>query len=337
LGTGVATVAGAALEAYLDDVLPGGEPARVSRIGEGSSNLTFLVERGGGQVVLRRPPPPPLPPSAHDVVREARLQLALAGEGVRVPRVLAVCEDPEVVGAPFYLMEALSGTVVTDRVPAGTDGRTLGLDLVDALSELHAVDWQREPLTSFGRGSGYLERQLRRFTSLYEAGTGRRIEGFDDVAARLRRTLPVDSGTAVVHGDYRFGNVMVTTDGRPRLLAILDWEMATIGDPLADLGYLTITWSEPGATPHPMLRSPVTAEPGWPTRADLVARYAERTGRDASRLHWYQALALWKSAVFCEAIYGRYLAGEHDEAWAASLRDGVPRLIEVAGECLDQA
>jgi aminoglycoside phosphotransferase (APT) family kinase protein len=130
---------------------------------------------------------------------------------------------------------------------------------------------------------------------------------------------------------------MVTTDSPPELLAILDWEMATIGDPLADLGYLTITWSQAGAEPHPMLRSPVTAAPGWPTRDDLVQRYAERTGRDVSRLPWYQALALWKSAVFCEAIYGRYLRGEHEDPWAACLDVGVPRLIEVAASCLDQA
>jgi aminoglycoside phosphotransferase (APT) family kinase protein len=336
LHAGVA-VAGAALDAFLDDVLPGGEPARLSRIGEGASNLTFLVERAGGRVVLRRPPPPPLPPSAHDVVREARLQLALAAQGVRVPRVLAVCEDSEVVGAPFYLMEALTGVVVTDAVPAGTNGHALGIEFVDALVELHAVDWRLEPLSGFGRGSGYLERQLRRFSSLYETSEGRRIDGFDAVAAQLRQRMPQHSDTAVVHGDYRFGNVMVTTDGPAELLAILDWEMATIGDPLADLGYLTINWAEAGATPHPMLRSPVTAEPGWPTRAELVARYAQRTGRDVTQLRWYQALALWKSAVFCEAIYVRHLAGEHDDPWAASLREGVPRLIEVAGECLDQA
>jgi aminoglycoside phosphotransferase (APT) family kinase protein len=337
LAAGVSTAAGAAFEAYLDRLLPPGEPARLTRIGEGSSNLTHLVERGGAEVVLRRPPPPPLPPSTHDVVREARLQLALAEQGVRVPRVLAVCEDPQVIGSPFYLMEVLEGTVITDAVPAGTDSRALGLAVVDALAELHAVDWRAEALSRFGRPSGYLERQLNRFGALHAAGEGRHIPGFESLAERLRRELPDGAETAMVHGDYRLGNVMVSTGVRPELLAILDWEMATVGDPLADLGYLTITWSEPGAAEHPMLRSPVTASNGFPTRDELVGRYVALTGRDVSRLPWYQALALWKSAVFCEAIYGRALRGEHTDPWAASLEEGVPRLVEVAAACLAQA
>ena len=325
------------LEAYLDAFVPPGEPARLTRIGDGASNLTFLVERGGGSVVLRRPPPPPLPPSAHDVVREARLQLALAEQGVRVPRVLAVCEDLELIGAPFYLMETLEGAVITDEAPAGTSGRALGLAVVDALAELHAVDWRADALSRFARPSGYLERQLKRFGALYAASEGRRIPGFEAVGEQLRRELPAGGDTTVVHGDYRLGNLMVTTGARPDLLAILDWEMATIGDPLADLGYLTITWSEPGATEHPMLLSPATARDDFPTRDELVRRYTALTGRDVSNLRWYQALALWKSAVFCEAIYGRHLRGEYEQPWAASLCEGVPRLIEVAAECLAQA
>lgn len=330
-------VAGGAFEAYLDRLLPAPGPTTITRIGEGSSNLTFLVERAGARVVLRRPPPPPLPPSAHDVVREARLQLALRAHGVRVPRVLAVCEDAGVIGAPFYVMEELGGTVIGDTPPPGTDGRALGLAVVDALVELHAVDARHDSLAGFGRFAGYLERQLRRFGSLYEASAGRRFPAFEALTERLASTLPESFETTVVHGDYRLGNLMVTASPPIELLAILDWEMATLGDPLADLGYLTITWSEPGATEHPMLRSAATAADGFPSRGDLVRRYAERTGRDTSRLPWYQALALWKSAVFCEAIYGRHLGGEHDDPWAASLGDGVPRLIEVAAQCLDRS
>jgi aminoglycoside phosphotransferase (APT) family kinase protein len=337
LAAGVTTAAGEAFEVYLDGLVPAGGPARLTRIGKGASNLTYLVERGGARVVLRRPPPPPLPPSAHDVVREARLQLALSDQGVRVPRVLAICEDPALIGAPFYLMAALDGAVITDAVPEGTDGRPLGLAIVDALAELHTVDWRAGPLSRFGRPSGYLQRQLDRFGALYDASGGRRIPGFEALTERLRRALPPGGDTAVVHGDFRLGNVMVSTGARPDLLAILDWEMATVGDPLADLGYLTVTWSEPGALEHPMLRSPVTAANGFPTRDELVERYAVLTGRDVSSLAWYQALALWKCSVFCEAIYGRHLRGEHEDPWAASLCEGVPRLIEVAAECLAQA
>ena len=334
---GVGITAGGAFEAYLDGFLPPGGPARLTRIGEGSSNLTFLVERGGARVVLRRPPPPPLPPSAHDVVREARLQLALAEHGVRVPRVIAVREDAALIGAPFYLMEPLDGAVITETAPDDTAGRVLGLAVVDALAELHAVDWRTEPLSRFGRPGGYLERQLNRFSKLAAASPGRRQPGFERLTEQLRRGLPAEVDPSVVHGDYRLGNIMVSTGPRPELLAILDWEMATIGDPLADVGYLTITWSEPGAVEHPMLRSPVTAGDGFPTRDELVQRYVAVTGRDVSELPWYQALALWKSSVFCEAIYGRYLRGEHEDTWAASLEDGVPRLIEVAAACLAQA
>ena len=145
---------------------------------------------------------------------------------------------------------------------------------------------------------------------------------------RLRATVPESPPATVVHGDYRLGNVMVAADAPARLVAILDWEMATLGDPLADLGYLTVSWSEAGAPSHPLLMGTVTERPGFPTRAELAARYAERTGRDVSRLDWYQAFALWKASVFCEAIYGRFLRGERSDAWAGSLCDGVPRLLD---------
>ena len=335
------TPTGPRFEAFLDTVLPAGGAARVTRIGDGASNLTYLVERAGARAVVRRPPPPPLPPSAHDVVREARLQLALHDRGVRVPRVLAVCEDPAVAGAPFYVMEEIGGSIVTDALPTALSGeavrRGLGFALVDALAELHAVDWRTGPLGAFGRADGYLERQIRRFSSLQASAEGRPLPGFEALTDDLRRAIPDTDGTTVVHGDYRLGNVMVGAGPQPDVAAILDWEMATLGDPLADLGYLTVTWSDPDVDPHPMLLSPATALPGFPSRADLVRHYAARTGRDVSRLGWYQALALWKSAVFCEAIHTRFRRGERGDRWAASLGAGVPRLIEAATACLAQA
>jgi aminoglycoside phosphotransferase (APT) family kinase protein len=142
--------------------------------------------------------------------------------------------------------------------------------------------------------------------------------------------MPDSPASTVVHGDYRLGNVMVASRAPARLLAILDWEMATIGDPLADLGYLVATWAEPGTDTHPLLLTTVTQRPGFPTRQELIDRYAEKTGRDTRALDWYQAFALWKAAVFCEAIYKRFLRGERADEWSASLCDGVPRLLEVA-------
>jgi aminoglycoside phosphotransferase (APT) family kinase protein len=322
-----------ALESFLDDRGLGMGPVRATPIGNGASNLTYVLERDGARVVLRRPPPPPLPPSAHDVVREARIQLALAPVGVRVPRVLAVCEDKSVLGVPFYLMEELDGVVVSDQLPAAIDTpqerRQLGEELLDGLVQLHAVDWEACGLR-IGKPTGYLERQLRRWSGLWELNATRELRICLELGERLRATAPDSPPSTVVHGDYRLGNVMVAAHSPARLIGILDWEMATVGDPLADLGYLIASWSEPRVPQHPLLLAPVTERPGFPTRAELVARYAERTGRDVSGLQWYEAFALWKAAVFCEAIYGRYLRGERADRWSGSLCDGVPRLLEVA-------
>jgi aminoglycoside phosphotransferase (APT) family kinase protein len=324
----------AELEAYLDAQGLGAGPPRATRIGDGASNLTYLVERDGARIVLRRPPPPPLPPSAHDMVREANIQICLARGGVRVPKILAVCEDDSVIGAPFYVMEEIVGAVITDTVPPALDTpderHRLGLELVDGLVDLHAVDYNACGLDRLGKPTGYLERQLRRWTGLWEVNATRELSDCFEIGELLKASMPESPPSTVVHGDYRLGNVMVGLDAPARLVAILDWEMATIGDPLADLGYLVASWSEPGADDHPLLLAPVTDRPGFPSRDELIARYAERTGRDVSRLRWYEAFALWKASVFCEAIYGRYVRGERDDTWAGGLCDGVPRLLEVA-------
>ena len=322
-----------ALESFLDGEGLGDGPVAATPIGDGASNLTYLLERGATRLVLRRPPPPPLPPSAHDVVREARIQLGLAPVGVRVPKVLAVCEDDSILGVPFYLMEELEGTVVSDELPAQLDTpeerRRLGEELLDGLVQLHAVDWEACGLT-IGKPTGYLERQLRRWSGLWEINATRELKACVELGQRLAATMPGSPPSTVVHGDYRLGNVMVSNQAPARLVGILDWEMATIGDPLADLGYLAATWCEPDSETHPLLLTTVTQRPGFPTRGELIARYAEKTGRDTSALDWYQAFALWKAAVFCEAIYKRYLRGERADDWSASLCDGVPRLLDLA-------
>jgi aminoglycoside phosphotransferase (APT) family kinase protein len=324
----------AALAGFLDRHGLGSGPVRATPIGEGQSNLTYRLERGDARVVLRRPPPPPLPPSAHDVVREARIQAGLARGGVPVPRILAVEEDEDVLGAPFYVMEEIDGVIVGDALPEALDvpdeRLRLGLAVVDGLADLHAADWRACGLEGLGRPAGYLERQLRRWADLWERNATRELPEVLELGETLRATLPDSPRATVVHGDYRLGNLMVARTPPARLLAILDWEMATIGDPLADLGYLVATWSQVGAVEHPLLLSPVTARPGFPTRAQLVERYAQRTGRDVARLAWYQAFALWKAVVFSEAIYGRFVRGERDDAFAASLETGVPRLLEAA-------
>jgi aminoglycoside phosphotransferase (APT) family kinase protein len=328
---------------FLDERGLGSGAVRARRIGEGGgSNFTFLLERDDGRFVLRRPPRPPLPPSAHDVVREARLQLALREAGFgRLPTIVAVCDDESLLGVPFYVMEELDALVLTDELPTGLERevarRALGLDLVDALVEIHAADVTAPALAAFARPGSYNERQVRRFTQLWEINRTRELPQVEEVGERLAAALPEQLPATVVHGDFRLGNTMVARDEPTRVLAVLDWEMGAIGDPRADLGYLLATYSEPGGPPNPLGTSPVTALPGFPSRAELVERYVAASGRDVEPLAWFESLALWKAAVFCEAIFGRYVRGElgAEDERAARFEQGVPYLADAALSALE--
>jgi aminoglycoside phosphotransferase (APT) family kinase protein len=329
------------VEAFLDGHGLGTGPVRARRIGvPGGSNFTFLLERHEGRFVLRRPPRPPLPPSAHDMVREARLQLALAKQGIRVPPIVAVCDDELVLGVPFYVMEYVHGDVIGETLPprlaADQSARAqLGLDLVDTLVEIHRADVSEPDLAAFVRPGSYSERQVRRFLQLWPLNATRELP-VPELGERLGATIPEPLPLAVVHGDYRLGNVMVAPEAS-EIVAVLDWEMGAIGDPRADVGYLVATYSEPGGDANPLGTSPATATPGFPSRAGLIERYEERSGARVERLGWFEALALWKAAVFCEAIYGRYLRGELGEApLAARFEEGVPRLVAAAAAALDR-
>jgi len=332
------------VRAFLDEHGLGVGGVRARRIGEGGgSNFTFLLERDAGSFVLRRPPRPPLPPSAHDVVREARLQLALREAGFdRLPTIVAVCEDETLLGVPFYVMSYLDGVVPTDEAPPGLDEgaprRALGDDLVDALVEIHAADVGTPALAAFARPGSYNERQARRFAQLWEINKTRELPRVDEVGAWLGRHVPDPLPPTVVHGDYRLGNTMVGHDAPTRIVAVLDWEMGAIGDPRADVGYLLATYSEPGGPPNPLGTSPITALAGFPSRAELVERYVAESGRDIEPLAWFEALALWKAAVFCEAIYGRYVRGElgAEDTRAARFEQGVPYLAEAAAAAISR-
>jgi aminoglycoside phosphotransferase (APT) family kinase protein len=324
------------LEEFLDEHGIGDGPLSAAPIGEGHSNVTYLIERTGEQVVLRRPPRGPLPPSAHDVLREARLLRALWPTPARVPKVLAVCEDPETIGAPFYVMEHVEGDVIVASVPEGLDvpaeRRRIGEELIDSLVEIHAVDWRAAGLEEFGKPTGYLERQLRRFLGLWELNKTREIQAVESVGAWLSEHLPESGPATIVHGDYRLGNTMFALGAPARLVAVLDWEMATIGDPLADLGYLCMFWTEEG-DPAGGLREHVgrvTRAEGFPNRADLIARYEERSGRSMREIRWYTTLALWKSVVFMEGNYKRALAGTTDDPYLKTFGEGVLELARQA-------
>jgi aminoglycoside phosphotransferase (APT) family kinase protein len=326
------------LQAFLaEHGLSGGDELRASPIGGGHSNVTYLLRSGERELVLRRPPRGPLPPSAHDVLREARLLRALAPTRARVPRVLAVGDDEAVIGAPFYVMERIAGTVVTDTVPPALDTpaarRRLGEELVDALVEVHAVDWRACGLEGFSRDPGrYLERQLRRFGGLWEQLRTREIEAVEQVGAWLAEHLPRSPPATIVHGDYRLGNTMMAAGAPARLVAIFDWEMATLGDPLADLGYLCALWVQRDDPELPVLFEfgGITRRAGFLTREELVARYEERSGRPMTDIRWYRTLALWKAAVFMEGNYRRAISGATDDPWLKGFGAGVVELAERA-------
>jgi aminoglycoside phosphotransferase (APT) family kinase protein len=315
----------------------------VRRLAEGHSNLTYVVATGRRELILRRPPAGPLLPTAHDVVREYRVLdlLARSDVAVRAPRVIAVCEDDAVLGAPFYLMERAVGIVIRDELPAWLDPAAqhmLGLDLAAALAEIHRVPVAPFVAAGLGRESGYLVRQLRGWVGQREGietavasagGRARALRDYDAVRDWLRQHLPTEQQPAVVHGDYKLDNVVVATDSA-RVAAVVDWEMATVGDPRADLGYLLSFWPEPGER-YP-LGDLVTGGPGFPTRAELVEVWEQGTGRPAGDTTWFVTLAVWKLAVLLEASYHRHLAGTTDDPFFATLEQGVPDLLARARE-----
>jgi aminoglycoside phosphotransferase (APT) family kinase protein len=322
-----------ALTRYLDRRLPGEGPFEVERHLAGHSNETFFIRRSGHEWVLRRPPRGAFLPTAHDVLREHRVLSAVADRPVRAPRPVLACEDESVIGAPFYVMERIEGVVVRDRLPPFVDQderQCLGEELVDALAELHAVDWRAAGLEGWGKPAGYLERQVRRWTGQLQLATRftRPLPDLVETADWLSEGLPASPPATIVHGDYKLDNVVLAAESPVRLVAILDWEMSTIGDPLADLGYLLSFWREPGDPPDLVLDEElgITRQPGFPSRAELVRRYRERTGWEPGDLTWYLVLAIWKLAILLEGSYARHLAGVTDDPLFARLEEGVPAL-----------
>ena len=310
-----------------------GGALEVARLGGGHSNLTYLLRTGEREWVLRRPPLGPLLPTAHDMSREYRVLSALADRDVPTPRPLLFCEDPEVIGAPFYVMERVRGFVLQDRIPAeiGEDRarrHAIGLAMVDALARLQAVDWRAAGLEDFGRPEGYLERQLLRWRGQWERAKTRELPRIDEILAWLTERLPKTPDATIVQGDFKLDNVMYAPSGDVRVVAIFDWEMATIGDPLADFGYFVTQWPRPGdpdADP-----ASLTMGEGFAEREELIELYGERTGREIRTLDWYRVLALFKLAIIGEGIYSRYVRGQTTDPRFPGIGAGVPRIAERA-------
>ena len=316
-----------------------GDDWRAEVISGGLSNITYRVHGDQATVIVRRPPLGKLLPSAHDMAREHRVLAALQDTDVPVPRVLALCDDPEVAGAPFYVMAQVEGEVYrepeqTARLSPG-QREALSDDLVDVLARIHAVDLDATGLRDFGRADGYLERQLRRWTAQWEASRTREVEGMPDLLAALARQQPAQTATTLVHGDYRLDNTLVTLgtqpDGIPRVAAVVDWELSTLGDPLTDLATWLTYWSGPGedGSAVPVAQG-LTAHEGFPTGDEIARRYAVRTGRDLAHLAFYRAFADWKLAVILEGVHARYLAGKSMGEGYDRVGPAVPLLVERA-------
>ncbi len=291
-------------------------PLSYSLVAGGRSNLTYVAtDSRGERFVLRRPPTGHLLPKAHDMHREHRIISALGPAGIPVPPALGLCEDPEVTGAPFYVMGFVDGVIARneDDVAALLDQdarEKVSFALIDTLADIHMVDPDAVGLGELGRKDGYIARQLSRWYSNYKAANdgrgGTPLASMDSLHSRLAASIPDQARSGIVHGDYRLDNCVVSPDGQ-RVRAVLDWELCTLGDPLADLGQLLSYWPEPGE--RSALGHAATAMPGFASRDQLVRRYGERTGVDLSALGFYVAFAYWKLACILEGVYARYLGG----------------------------
>jgi aminoglycoside phosphotransferase (APT) family kinase protein len=300
-------------------------------ISGGRSNLTFRLHSGQQQWILRRPPLGPLLPKAHSMHREYLVLHGLAAGDVPTPTVLAMCEDEQVIGVPFYVMELVPGRVL--RAPEEVDLTASQADacatgLVRTLARLHLFDYERAGLGRLGRPQGYTERQVARWHGQLEAVRVRSLPALDELGRRLNTGMPRARHSSLLHGDYRIDNVILDERDPGRIRAVLDWEMATLGDPMADLGMLLMYWGEPGE----VFASPVheiPARAGFPTRAQAVELYARETGWDLEGLDFFVALAYFKLAVIVEGIHARHLNG-------LTVGEGFERISEIAPVLAEQ-
>lgn len=337
------------LAAYLEEHLgPSEGDYGVARHMQGHSNETFFVDWAGREMVLRRPPLGDLLPTAHDVLREHTVLEALEGTDARTPETVLACDDESVLGKPFYLMERVEGHVVREEVPDAFDTpegrRRIGFELVDALAELHNVDVDAVGLRDWAPGEGYIERQVDRWTqqlNLTQPNTEevRDVPELREAADWLAETVPESPAITLVQGDYKLDNVVYAPDPPPELVAVLDWEMATLGDPLADLGWMLSFWFEPDDQMEDLLSiyPTFTAREGFPGRDELVERYGKRTGISVRDLTWYRVLAVFKLATLLEGSFARHLAGTTDDPFFEEMEWAVPALADHALRLVEEA
>ncbi len=292
-------------------------PLAFERVSGGRSNLTYVVtDAAGHRWALRRPPLGKRLGSAHDMGREHRVIAALRETPVPVPPVVGLCEDDAVNGAPFYVMEFVEGPILrsiaeAELFPDEGERRAIGERVIDTLVAIHDVDPDDVGLGDLGKKSDYVARQLHRWHGQWEKSKTRELALVDEIHARLAARIPEQGPAAIVHGDYRLDNMILSPAGE--VAAVVDWELCTLGDPLADVGLLMVYWSQPGDEFVPLFE-PATMAPGFPSREELAARYAERSGRDLSQLDFFVALGYWKLAIILEGVFARYAAGQYGKA-----------------------
>ena len=331
-----------ALHRFLWPLVPDlGESLDAEVIPGGRSNLTYVVDDGRRRFVVRRPPLAHVLPTAHDMAREVRMLHALRGTDIPVPHVVAECEDASVIGAPFYVMEFIDGHVVRDQIPAAfvdsaKTRREISEALIDTMATLHALTPDSVGLGDFGRPEGFLARQVRRWWQQWEASKTRELPAIEELHLRLEATLPEQSPVGIVHGDYRLDNVMFGPRDPSRIVAVLDWEMATIGDPLCDLGLLLVYWADNAedAAARTLHGRAITVEDGFLRRDAMLARYAASTSRDLSALDWYVALGAYKLAIIAEGIHARFLMGMTVGDGFEGIGHMVPPIVEGALDTL---
>ncbi|MEZ4291570.1 MAG: phosphotransferase family protein [Myxococcota bacterium] len=332
----------ARLGRWLDEVLSGHHPIRTRPLKGGGSCEIWSIERDGRRLVLRRAPPHASSSTAHDVLREHRILHAIRDEDVRIARPVAACDDPTVAGAPFYVMEFVDGVPIRQTLPEAyadsPEEQTRALEEhVDALAEIHRVDWRACGLESLGRPEGYLERQVPRWLAQLDSYRCRELAHVDAVAAWLEANRPPEQPPALVHGDYKLDNVLFSPTCPAKALAVVDWEMASIGDPLVDLAWALIFYPEPGNA----LALGSAGQPGGflvdslPKANVMIERYARATGRDLARLDWYQVFSPWKLAIVLEGTHAKHVRGESHNPAHAFFGPMADRLLERAARLVE--
>jgi len=320
----------ATLHEYLRKRTECGDDFAITQFPNGHSNLTYLISTGGREYVLRRPPLGPVAPKAHDMVREYRVLRAVHPHYPEAPEAYVLCEDPEVLGAPFYVMERRRGVVLREEVPQGFEPEVVSEAFLDALVRLHSITG----LSELGRPEGYVERQVRGWAERWQRAQTETEKGWEDFVIRwLGKNVPAPLAPTLIHNDYKLDNVLLNAECPSKVEAVLDWEMATVGDPLSDLGLTLCYWCWATAPEVQVAGIPaLTAGPGWYTRNRMVGQYAERTGRDVSHIGYYEVLGVFKLAVIIQQIFYRFHVGQTSDERFRNFGERAKALGRLAAE-----